>query len=48
MRNYDMLWLEDDKWLEGEGLTVRVKEDAPKEIKDCFKNYLKQLKSEQK
>lgn len=48
MRNYDMRWLEDDKWLEGEGLAIRVKEDAPEDVKESFKNYLKQLKEEHK
>lgn len=46
MKNYDMLWLKDDRWLEGEGLAVKVKKDAPKEIRDSFENYLKQLKEE--
>lgn len=46
MRNYDMRWLEDDRWLEGEGLAIKIKEDAPPEVKASFENYLKQLKEE--
>lgn len=48
MKVYDMLWMKDDKWLEGEGLAVRVKEDAPPEVKASFENYLKQLREEHK
>lgn len=43
-----MSWLEDENWLEGEGLAIKVKEDAPTEVKKSFENYLKQLYEEHK
>ena len=46
MKAYDMLWAKDDKWITGEGLAMKVKEDAPIEVKTSFENYLKQLREE--
>lgn len=42
MRYVDMFWASDTKWFYFDGLVPKIREDAPKEVKESFENYLKQ------
>ncbi|MEJ8789139.1 MULTISPECIES: hypothetical protein [Dorea] len=44
MRVLDMFWMSNENWFYFDGLVPKIREDAPREAKESFKNYLKQLK----
>ena len=43
MRALDLHWMDNPKWWEYVNGEVRVKDDAPKEAKESYDHYLKQI-----